>query len=146
VLIFKRSGRIFCGAPLARPAKNRAIRSNFCPCGAKIPLLSLALLTNGIHAICQLQVFAKQKPGNLYSRLPCRPLRKTPGIAAAVPFVSFRFLQSKNLGIYTAGLHAGRLLQMRQRGSANERPYVGPMRPGFSQGSARAGQIKADSI
>jgi hypothetical protein len=35
-------------------AKNRAIRSNFCPCGAKIPLLSLALLTNGIHAICQL--------------------------------------------------------------------------------------------
>jgi hypothetical protein len=37
-----------------RPAKNRAIRSNFCPCGAKIPLLSLALLKNGIPAIFEL--------------------------------------------------------------------------------------------
>jgi hypothetical protein len=31
----------FFAAP--RAAKNRAIRSNFCPFGAKIPLLSLAL-------------------------------------------------------------------------------------------------------
>jgi hypothetical protein len=42
----------FFAAP--RTAKNRAIRSNFCPSGAKIPLLSLALLKNGIHAIFKL--------------------------------------------------------------------------------------------
>jgi hypothetical protein len=27
---------------------------------------------------------------------------------ASLPFLSFRFLQGKNLKIYTAGLHAGR--------------------------------------
>jgi hypothetical protein len=42
------------GALSFRPAKNRAIRSNFCPFGAKIPLLSLALLKNGLHAIFEL--------------------------------------------------------------------------------------------
>jgi hypothetical protein len=42
-------------AHFLRPgAKNRAIRSNFCPFGTKIPLLSLALLKNGIHAIFEL--------------------------------------------------------------------------------------------
>jgi hypothetical protein len=40
--------------PPGLAAKNRAIRSNFCPSGAKIPLLSLALLKNGLPAIFEL--------------------------------------------------------------------------------------------
>jgi hypothetical protein len=60
--VYRYFGRIFCSA------KNRAIRSNFCPCGAIIPLLSLARV-------------------KLLRSLTFRSFRsaKTPGIAASVP-------------------------------------------------------------
>jgi hypothetical protein len=63
-------GRIFCGAsgPSGRPAKNRAIRSNFCPSGAKIPLLSLARSKTpdmgSPDAICVGSFRSAKTPGN----------------------------------------------------------------------------------
>jgi hypothetical protein len=62
-------GRIFCAAT----AQKTGLSLQSFGSAKSISALSLALLTNGIHAICQLQVFAKQKPGDKYSRH--QPLR-----------------------------------------------------------------------